>query len=111
MIERYKLNHTDNSVVLNRKTSSKVFLKDIILLKATINYTIFHLHGERKRLVSRTLKSFESLFEEQGFIRVHRSCIVNPKFIKQYDRDQQKLIMTDGAIVNIARRRQQTLSF
>jgi two-component system, LytTR family, response regulator len=73
--------------------------------------SIFHLHGERKRLLSRTLKSFETMFEEQGFIRVHRSCIVNPKFIKQYDRNHQVLIMTDGEIVNIARRRQQTLSF
>jgi two-component system, LytTR family, response regulator len=97
--------------MLNRKTLSKVFLKDVILLKATINYTIVHLDGEKKRLVSHTLKYFESYFEEQGFIRVHRSCIINPKFIKEYNRSLQVLIMSDGEIVRISRRRQKILGF
>jgi DNA-binding LytR/AlgR family response regulator len=100
--------HTTNEklIILNHKTSIKVSIKEVVLLKGEINYTTFYLRFGRNKVVAHTLKFFESFLEEQGFVRAHRSCIINPKYVQEYDRFNQLLLMTNGEVVSISRRRQ-----
>jgi DNA-binding LytR/AlgR family response regulator len=93
-----------NQLILNKKTSVKVSNKEVVLLKGYINYTTFYFRFGRNRVLSHTLKFFESYLEEQGFLRVHRSCIINPKFVEEYDKDNQMLLMSNGEVVYISRR-------
>jgi DNA-binding LytR/AlgR family response regulator len=102
----YQRSTNENHLVLNKRTSVKVSIKDVVLLKGEVNYTIFHFKFGRTKMVAHTLKFYESFLEEQGFLRVHRSCIINPSFVKEYDKDSQLLIMTNGEVVSISRRRQ-----
>jgi DNA-binding LytR/AlgR family response regulator len=95
-----------NQLVINKKTSVKVPIKEVVLLKGEINYTTFYLRFGRNKVVAHTLKFFESFLEEQGFVRAHRSCIINPKFVQEYDKNNQILLMSNGEVVNISRRRQ-----
>ncbi len=105
-MKTYKQTTNENHLVLNKKTSIKVSIKDVVLLKGEINYTIFHFKYGRNKVVSYTLKFFEEYLTTQGFVRVHRSCIINPKFVKEYDRSTQMLLMANGEMVSISRRRQ-----
>jgi DNA-binding LytR/AlgR family response regulator len=102
----YKRSTNENHLVLNKRTSVKVSINDVVLLKGEVNYTIFHFKFGRNKMVAHTLKFFESFLEEQGFVRVHRSCIINPKFVQEYDKNNQLLLMSNGEVVNISRRRQ-----
>jgi two-component system, LytTR family, response regulator len=102
----YQRSTNENHLVLNKRTSVKVSIKDVVLLKGKVNYTIFHFKFGRTKMVAHTLKFFESFLEEQGFLRVHRSCIINPSFVKEYNRENQKLLMSNGELVSISRRRQ-----
>ena len=78
-------------------------------MRGNINYTTFYLqHGEEK-VVAHTLKFFESLLEIHGFLRVYRSFMINPNFVKEYNHEQEFLTMSNGQRADISRRRKHTL--
>lgn len=57
-------------------TSRKVVFKDITLLEAFDNYSFVHC-GNEKIMVSMTLKELEQKIASPGFLRVHRSFVIN----------------------------------
>lgn len=96
-------------LIINRRTLKKVSINNIVLLRGDVNYTIFHfLHG-REKMVARSIKFFEKLLETHGFLRVHRSFIINPNYIEMYNAEKEILTMCNGQEANISRRRKHTL--
>jgi two-component system, LytTR family, response regulator len=68
------------------------------------NYTHFFLDNGEKMTVSKTLKEFEELLVDYGFIRVHQSHLVNSSHIKSYQKsDGGYIIMIDGSVIPISR--------
>jgi len=59
-------------------------IKDIIYCKADDNYTELYLENNLKKLVSKTLKYFEDILNENGFARIHKSYLVNVAYIASY---------------------------
>jgi DNA-binding LytR/AlgR family response regulator len=98
-----------SQLVINHKTSQKVFVNNVILLKGDSNYTTFYLKHGKSKVVARTLKFFEPHLQTQGFLRVHRSYLINPKYIKNYDEEMDILMMADGYQASISRRRKGAL--
>ncbi|MBK6827920.1 MAG: response regulator transcription factor [Chitinophagaceae bacterium] len=90
-----------------------VELDEIIRLQAESNYTHIHLSGKKTFVSAKTLKDYDEILQGHRFLRVHKSHLVNPLHIESYDK-QGFLIMSDGAQVEVARRKQdflqQTLS-
>lgn len=59
----------------------------IIYLEAKNNYTIIATQDGRKHMVSKVLRSMEGLLSaNSNFIRIHRSVIINTRFIKDYSK-------------------------
>ncbi|OED37298.1 DNA-binding response regulator, partial [Flavobacteriaceae bacterium (ex Bugula neritina AB1)] len=56
---------------------------DILYCQADDNYTKIYLNQGQK-LVSKTLKFFEELLSEQGFVRIHKSYLVNVNEVVRY---------------------------
>lgn len=86
---------------------------EIIRLEASKNYSwVMFANGERL-LCSRTLKDFESVLSEHGFLRVHQSHLVNTSFIRTYHKGRGgNLTLTNGEEVEVARsRKQEVLQF
>jgi two-component system LytT family response regulator len=76
----------------------------IIHCQGENNYTYVFLKDNRKLLISKTLKEFEELLDEYGFIRVHRSHLINLNEVKSYvKREGGYLVMSNGASVSISR--------
>jgi len=87
-----------------------IFVGDIISCAASGNYTTLHVKDKQKITVSRTLKEVEEMLEGSGFLRVHQSWLVNCAKINRYVRgDGGYLVMTDGAMVDVARSRKEAL--
>jgi two-component system LytT family response regulator len=80
-------------------------LDEIISLQADSNYTIIHLKDMQKLVISKTLKDFEELLNDNQFARIHKSYIVNLSYIKEYSTiDGGVVKMIDGNQWSISRR-------
>lgn len=77
---------------------------EIIRLEGESNYTRLFFTDKKPLLVSKTLKEYDELLTEYGFIRVHKSHIVNRKHVINYTSDGQ-LTLSDQSKVEISRRR------
>lgn len=86
-------------------------IQDIIRCESQINYTEFYLQGDKKLLVTRTLKEFEDLLTDHGFFRVHQSHLVNTACIREFIKtDGGSLILKNGDYVPVSvRKRPQVL--
>jgi two-component system LytT family response regulator len=81
-------------------------VNDIQHLDADSNYTIFHLNNLKKIVVAKTLKEYEELLDPASFIRIHKSSIINLKYLKEFSRvDGYYAIMADNSSIAVSRRR------
>ena len=90
-------------------TSEGVFFyvpSEIIHCAGENNYTTFYLEKSKPLVVSRTLKDYESILTDYGFKRVHKSHLVNMKFVSRIDRDGF-LWLTNGTSVPVSRRKKE----
>ncbi len=83
---------------------------DIIMCVAESNYTMVYMAGDRKKLLSRTLKDVDQWISKHGFYRSHLSHLVNISHIKEYVRqDGGYLMMSNGMHAPVARNRKEDL--
>lgn len=91
-------------VIAGTDGSTFVETDEIIRLEANINYTNFFLVSNRKLTASKTLKEFDQLLSDHDFIRIHKSHLVNLKFVRQITNERQ-LLMADNSKVEVSTRR------
>ena len=71
------------------KNQESIFLlkvDDIIHCESDGSYTVFETTDIQRILVSRVLKDYDQLLAGSGFLRVHRSHLINLKHIKRFDK-------------------------
>ncbi|GAB3505218.1 LytR/AlgR family response regulator transcription factor [Emticicia fontis] len=93
------------------RTHNKLLFKaseNIVRLEANINYTTFILNGGKQKVMSYTLKMYDTILPH-SFIRVNRSCIVNVNFIANLNFDHKTMVLKDGTKILISRRRLETV--
>lgn len=79
---------------------------DIIYLEASANYTNIYCTGERKFLVSRTMKDFEDILPPEIFLRIHNSYIINKSFAEKYIRGEGgQVVLSNGVTLDVAKRK------
>jgi two-component system LytT family response regulator len=78
---------------------------EIVFLRASVNYTEFHLTYGRKRISSYTLLYHEN--HMQGFLRISKSYLVNPDFIEKINSIGQgkEILLKNGMRIKVSRRR------
>lgn len=76
---------------------------DVIRCEGDNNYSRFFFAEGKPFLVSKTLKEYDELLSDYGFLRVHKSHLVNKTYIQRYDREGN-LWMSDGSHVPVSRR-------
>lgn len=70
-------------------------ISDIIMCQADGYCTNFHLSGNRRVVSSKNLKHFDGLLEDQNFLRVHHSYLVNLDHVTGYTR-QGEILLSEG---------------
>ncbi|MFN8354475.1 MAG: LytTR family DNA-binding domain-containing protein [Spirosomataceae bacterium] len=89
-------------------TTEGVFLfktDEILWLEAERSYTVFHLQKGNPFVASKNLKYFEETLDNMGFLRPHKSSLVNRKHIARISPDYQYLVLNDGSEVEMSRRK------
>ncbi len=89
--------------------STHIVLANLIYITGNGNYSLLTMANGQKHLCSRTVGFYEEYLSKccDSFLRVHKQCLINVHLVKNYTEDQ--LIMVDGCIVPVARRRKETV--
>ena len=85
-------------------------LNDIVLLKADESYTEVLTADGKTKVVSRKMGEMEELLADLGFLRIHKSYMVNQKHIRQYIKGEGGQVkMSNGMVIDVARRKKEDL--
>jgi two-component system, LytTR family, response regulator len=83
-------------------------VSDILYCEAESNYTKIFLQNKTKTVSSRTLKEYEELLDDSGFVRIHHSHLINKHHVMQYIKGEGgQVIMRDGVSLPISRRKKE----
>lgn len=80
--------------------------EEIIRLEGEGNYTKFFFSDKTSLMTTYTLKNYEDVLLNYGFLRVHKSHLINKAHVINYTTDGM-LTMTDFSKVEISRRRKE----
>jgi len=83
---------------------SFVEMEHIIYCEGASNQTRIYLAGNKKELVSRTLRECEEMLTSLNFFRIHKSYLINLNHIKKYisGKDGQ-VTLTNGVTLTVSR--------
>lgn len=80
----------------------------IIRISSDRNYSDFFLTQGKKVVVTKSLKEYEKLLTETGFIRIHHSHMINIAHLVKYVKGEGGyVIMSDNSSVDVSRRKKE----
>jgi DNA-binding LytR/AlgR family response regulator len=79
----------------------------ICYFQSSINYTLLYLENGKSIISAYNIKVFEAIFENQDFIKINRSKLVNVAFIKKtiVENNTCSILLMDGNEMPVSRRR------
>ena len=84
-----------------------VKLSEIIYCEASSNYTNFHFTERAVICASKPIHEFEALLEDSGFLRIHKSFVVNLEHVKEYIRGEGGTIILSNGRREVSRRKKE----
>jgi two-component system, LytTR family, response regulator len=101
-----KQHNADKLIVPSTHGFEVLDIDKIIRLEADGCYTTLFLKDSKSKVISRTLKDFEETLADEIFFRVHKSHLINLKYIRDYSNFSGSFVtMTDGSRIEISRRK------
>lgn len=83
-----------------------VDLKDVLFCEASGSYTNFYFADKHFVCTAKTILEYEELLEDAGFVRIHKSFLVNLLHVKEYLRGEGgSVILSNGKEIEVARRK------
>jgi DNA-binding LytR/AlgR family response regulator len=84
---------------------------DLVYLQAVANYSWLNWIDGRRMLMPRTLKYYAPKLPSDWFIRLHRNCVVNRRYVERLERtDTGGLVhLSTGEVLPVSRRRWSTV--
>ena len=80
---------------------------EIIRLEANNVYTTLYFESHPPFVVSKVLKIYEELLKPYGFVRTHRSHLVNRQFVRCVTSDT--IVMQDESVAELSRRNKKSV--
>jgi len=101
----------DKKIVLPLQDGFEVVnIRDIVSCEAHDNFTDFHFKAHPKMMICRTLKFYEELLKDSGFLRVHKSHLINLDHVVKYIRGKGgQVSMSDGSVISVSPNRKDEL--
>ncbi len=106
------IRHPENKKLVLPTTNGfeVIAIQDIVRLSGSSNYTEIFLVDGKKKVVSRVLKYFEEMLKDHGFMRIHKSHIINIEQIKSYHKGRGgTVMMSDKSEVEVSPLKKQEL--
>ncbi|MBN2280772.1 MAG: response regulator transcription factor [Candidatus Marinimicrobia bacterium] len=104
-------NSCNKKIVL--KTSDKIHIVDvnnIIRFESDNSYCTIFINSGKKVVVSKSIKSYEELLANMGFMRIHQSHLINCNYISYYEKqDGGSLVMSDNSNIPVSNQKKPVL--
>lgn len=85
-------------------------LDDILYAESSGNYTNLYFSNKQMACTSKPMHEYEKLLEDAGFVRIHKSILVNLLHVKEYLRGEGgSIILSNSQEVEVARRKKDML--
>lgn len=85
-----------------------VEMDEILYAEAAGNYTIFYFLHHPSVCTSKSIHEYENLLADSGFVRTHKSYLINLLHIKEYLRGEGgSVILSNGKEIEVARRKKE----
>ena len=83
-----------------------VELKDILYCEASSSYTNFHFANKHTICTAKSIHEYEELLADAGFVRIHKSYLINLLHVKEYVKGEGgSVILTGGNEIEVSRRK------
>jgi len=106
------ISNLSNELEINRKVVfptkngyQVVKMSSILFCKADASYSSIHTVDNSSFTIASNLKYLEDTLPSNIFFRCHKSFIVNMNFVKTYNRNTNRIILENGAEIELASRR------
>ena len=109
-------NHIKSILSLKKlKVSTKgivyfINFTDIMYLKSESNYTYLYLINNKKLLISKTLRFLVERINDPIFIRIHASYFINSRYLCQYLKSKDKVILERNIELPVSRSNKKVLA-
>jgi two-component system, LytTR family, response regulator len=94
-----------------------ITISNIVRIEAISNYSkLFFANtctasgGRNTLVVSKVLKWFDEMLADKGFVRIHRSHLVNLCCVNSYNNNRHKIILQNEEQINISRRKRSNIT-
>ena len=85
--------------------------EDVIFVEGENNYSVLHLHNNKKLVVSKTLSHTENVLKSHSFLRIHKSYLINLRYLKRYIKKSGGYVeLDDGRKLSVSRMRRAALN-
>jgi len=111
LIERKETTETTTIVLNSQDEFVKAEISDIVRFEADRSYTYVFFANAQRLIMSKPLRFYEELLEEQGFVRCHRSHLVNSSHIEKIEKGSLwNILMSNKEQVPVSHRKRGVLS-
>lgn len=77
--------------------------KDILYCKADDNYTHIYYKSNKTQLISKTLKYFDEALNAHGFVRIHKSYLINIDAVTAYQKGKGGMVvLSNGQSLSVS---------
>ena len=98
------LSNAPRLTFLRRGKTFQVSVEEIIRLESRSNYTWIYFTGQPPVLSAKVLRIYDKLLHAHGFMRTHRSHLVNLQYVDGVDQNGE-IRMQDASHAEISRRK------
>ncbi|MDB5013978.1 MAG: two-component system response regulator, partial [Daejeonella sp.] len=107
LLQNLNSQHTIKKITLPHSQGFHVLdISSIVYVEADSNYSVFFLESNEKIIVSKPLKEYEEILESVNFIRIHKSAIINLRYLKEYsNKNGFVVLLQNGVELPVSRRR------
>lgn len=102
----FQQNRKFDKIALPTKEGYEFIHTDSITkIEADGNYSRVFFTNRKPLIVSKTLQDFEDTLDQNQFIRLHRSYLVNLNHAKSFNTKEKYLVLNDGSNIPVSSRR------
>jgi len=99
-IESIRSTKVTTVVIPSSKGLEVIASHNVILMEAEDGYTKIRMVGEAYKVSTKRLKEYETMLAENGFVRVHRSFLINIDHLVSFSK-QGIILLSDGSQIMI----------
>jgi len=108
LLENLKEQQINKVIIPTTEGFQVVKTNQIKYIQADDNFSILYLDGGEKYMACRKLKFYEQNLKQIGFVRIHRSTIININKVKSYQKGRGGIVtMEDGKELDVSQSRKQ----